>query len=232
MCIMWVLTDLWPRLHVAPLPQSQRGGAVISYLSHDVSLTAGVAVLLQAARVGRGSSAVRRLAGRVAEGQAALEVHRQLGQALWEGGNKTERAIRHNKITRVWCYLAVGLWNRTISVLLDLSSSIVFSVRRDISCYSASALCFSIRQIEAEKSMKAAQRDGKWEHAMRKRQKQKQKHGSGLKKVKKWQNMTLKIVKNVEKSCSKNAQSMFILWIWITKIICIRMWDSGHVTQV
>lgn len=65
----------------------------VSYLSHDVSLTASVTVLLQIARVTHGSSAVCHLAGRVADRQAALEVHRQLRQALWDGiviNDKTE----------------------------------------------------------------------------------------------------------------------------------------------
>lgn len=56
----------------------------VTHLSHDVSLTASVTVLLQIAGVTRGSSAVRHLAGRVADRQAALEVHRQLSQALWD----------------------------------------------------------------------------------------------------------------------------------------------------
>lgn len=57
----------------------------VSYLSHDVSLTASVTVQLQIARVTHGSSAVRHLTGRVADRQAALEVHRQLCQALRDG---------------------------------------------------------------------------------------------------------------------------------------------------
>lgn len=56
-----------------------------SYLSHDVSLTASVTVLLQTAGVTHSSGAVRHLAGRVADGRAALEVHRQLRQALRDG---------------------------------------------------------------------------------------------------------------------------------------------------
>lgn len=54
----------------------------VSYLPHDVSLTASVTVLLQIARVTHGSSAVRHLAGRIAHRQAALEVNSQLSQAL------------------------------------------------------------------------------------------------------------------------------------------------------
>lgn len=57
-----------------------------SYLPHDVGLTAGVAVLLQATRVApRGPAAVGPLAAGLTHGQAALEVHRQLGQTLKEG---------------------------------------------------------------------------------------------------------------------------------------------------
>lgn len=59
-----------------------RGCSSASYLSHDVSLTPSVTVLLQIARVPSASSAVRHLAGRVADRQAALEVHRQLRKAL------------------------------------------------------------------------------------------------------------------------------------------------------
>lgn len=68
------------------------------YLSHDVSLTASVTVLLQVARVAHGSSAVHHFAGRVADTQAALEVHRQLGQALWDGtaiNDKSDCTSRH-----------------------------------------------------------------------------------------------------------------------------------------
>lgn len=55
----------------------------VSYLPHDVSLTAGVAVLLQATRVAPCCpGAVGRVSGRLTDGQAALEVHRQLGQTL------------------------------------------------------------------------------------------------------------------------------------------------------
>lgn len=53
-----------------------------SYLSHDVSLTASVTVLLPIARLPSVSSVVCRLAGRVTDRQAALEVHRQLRKAL------------------------------------------------------------------------------------------------------------------------------------------------------
>lgn len=58
------------------------GCSTASYLSHDVSLTASVTVLLQIARVPSVSSVVCRLAGRVTDRQAALEVHRQLCKAL------------------------------------------------------------------------------------------------------------------------------------------------------
>ncbi len=66
-----------------PLPVQSVGQCVsVSYLSHDVSLTASVTILLQTARVTHGPSAVCHLAGRVTDRQAALEVHCQLGQAL------------------------------------------------------------------------------------------------------------------------------------------------------
>lgn len=74
------------------------GTATVSYLSHDVGLTAGVTVLLQTARVARRSSAVRHLVGRVADRQAALEVHCELRQALRDGACATNRKI-NNKLS-------------------------------------------------------------------------------------------------------------------------------------
>lgn len=104
------------------LPQSLKTSVLeimrssnVSYLSHDVCLTAGVTVLLQSTRVAHSSDAVCHLAGRVADRQAALEVYCQLSQALWDEiainnqtvYNITYRNQCHNNIIKVFVVLKI-----------------------------------------------------------------------------------------------------------------------------